>query len=133
MKLYLSPGIKLDQVENYLKSLINFPPFNSIVTVGIQNCKQGLFLNHQNLEISQDKKIIESIKTVFQRDPVTFPTVQPMNILNALTYINPILKVVYTGIRSYDSNIYTQGEQINIQYVNSIFQSICKMLPLLNP
>lgn len=63
---------------------------------------------------------------------MNIPTVQPMNIINTLIYINPSIDVIYTGLRSYDSNLYTIDEQVTPSYVNSVFLTICKMLPFLN-
>ena len=55
-----------------------------------------------------------------------------MNIINTLIYINPSIDVIYTGLRSYDSNLYTIEEQVTPSYVNNVFLTICKMLPFLN-
>ena len=63
---------------------------------------------------------------------MNIPTIQPMNIINTLIYINPSIDVIYTGLRSYDSNLYTIDEQVTPSYVNSVFLTICKMLPFLN-
>jgi hypothetical protein len=35
-----------------------------------------------------------------------------MNIINKIIEINPNIDILYTGLRSYDSNLYTKEEQI---------------------
>jgi hypothetical protein len=62
---------------------------------------------------------------------MTIPTTQSMTIINTILHINDSINIVYTGLRSYDSNLYTVKEEVTVSYVNKVFLSICKMMPLI--